>query len=157
MGHERLRAVRGVAAGSYPPYGSRRGVVTAARVRPAIRSIAAAGSHPPCGSSRCAWRAIRFIAAAGSHPLRRSRARSPAINETLPGYECTRWLALFAPAKTPAKVHQAIATSAARAIRNDQVRECLRAEGLYAYSGSAEDFAQFFRADLPNWVKVVRG
>lgn len=77
----------------------------------------------------------------------------PAVSETLPGYECTTWLALFAPAKTPAKVRQAIATSAARDV---DVRERLRAEGLYAYSGSAEDFARFFRAELPKWAKVAR-
>lgn len=80
----------------------------------------------------------------------------PAVSETLPGYECTTWLALFAPSRTPARVRQKIERTATRVIRNAEVRERLREEGLYAYSGSAEDFARFFRAELPKWAKVAR-
>jgi tripartite-type tricarboxylate transporter receptor subunit TctC len=91
-----------------------------------------------------------------------SHARSPmlpevpSVSETLPGYECTTWLALFAPAKTPAHVRSRIAATASKVTRNGEMRARLRAEGLYAYAGSAEDFARFFRAEVAKWEKVAR-
>ena len=91
-----------------------------------------------------------------------SRARSPllpavpAVNETLPGYDCTTWLGLFAPSKTPVHVRSRIAAAAAKVTRHGEMRERLRAEGLFAYAGSAEDFARFFRVEVAKWSKVAR-
>ena len=80
----------------------------------------------------------------------------PAVSETLPGYECTTWLGLFAPSKTPAHARAAIASTASRAVRDGEVRARLRAEGFYAYAGHAEDFARFFSAEIAKWSKVAR-
>jgi tripartite-type tricarboxylate transporter receptor subunit TctC len=79
-----------------------------------------------------------------------------AVSETLPGYECAAWLALFAPAKTPALVREKIEAAVTAALRSKTTQDLLRAEGLYAYPGNAEDFDRFFRAELPKWARVAR-
>jgi tripartite-type tricarboxylate transporter receptor subunit TctC len=80
----------------------------------------------------------------------------PAVSETVPGYECATWLALFAPAKTPAPVRQKIEATVTKALLSKETQERLRAEGLDVYPGSAGDFDRFFRAELPKWAKVAR-
>jgi len=80
----------------------------------------------------------------------------PAVSETLPGYECATWLALFVPAKTPPAVLGKIAAAAKKVILSTEGAERLRSEGLYAYPGSGEEFARFFRAELPKWAEVAR-
>jgi tripartite-type tricarboxylate transporter receptor subunit TctC len=53
-------------------------------------------------------------------------------------------------------VRSRIAATASKVTRNGEMRARLRAEGLYAYAGSAEDFARFFRAEVAKWEKVAR-
>ena len=114
----------------------------------AFSEVPRAAPHVKSGKAR----AIAITSPARSPML----PEVPAVSETLPGYECTTWLGLFAPSKTPVHVRTTIAATASKVTRDGEVQARLHAEGLYAYAGSAEDFARFFRAEVAKWSKVAR-
>ena len=93
-----------------------------------------------------------------------SRARSapdvPTIAESgLPGYECTTWLGLFAPAKTPKAVIVKLHAMVASAMRAPAITEKLAAMG---YESTADDTPEQLRiylaakvAEMKNIVKTI--
>ncbi len=102
---------------------------------------------------------IRLLAVGGT-----SRARSapdvPTIAESgLPGYECTTWLGLFAPAKTPKAVIVKLHAMVASAMRAPAITEKLAAMG---YESTADDTPEQLRiylaakvAEMKNIVKTI--
>ena len=102
---------------------------------------------------------IRLLAVGGT-----SRARSapdvPTIAESgLPGYECTTWLGLFAPAKTPKAVIVKLHAMVASGMRAPAITEKLAAMG---YESTADDTPEQLRiylaakvAEMKNIVKTI--
>jgi tripartite-type tricarboxylate transporter receptor subunit TctC len=81
----------------------------------------------------------------------------PTISEAgVPGYEFDAWYALFAPVKTPRTIVQKINAAANRALQQPDTRQRLSGLGMEPLGGSEEDFAQFFRAEVAKWYKVIK-
>ena len=89
--------------------------------------------------------------------------RSPAAPEIptvaesgLPGFEITDWQGLLAPAKTPAAVIERLNRETLRILNERDVKERLAAAGLQVVTATPLQFADFIRAEIDKWGKVIR-
>jgi len=81
----------------------------------------------------------------------------PTIAESgVPGYDVTGWFGLLAPARTPAAVVAYLAAEVNRAIKVQDVRERLAAEGLEPLGSTPEEFAALIRREMEKWSRVAR-
>ncbi len=99
---------------------------------------------------------LRAIAVGGAK-------RSPAAPEIptvaengLPGFEVTDWQGLLAPAKTPAAVIERLNREALRVLNEREVKERLANAGLQVVTSTPQQFADFIRAEIDKWGKVIR-
>src|SRR5258708_28846824 len=68
----------------------------------------------------------------------------PTIAESaLPGYDVRLWLGLLAPASTPRDIVDRIASACAEALRSQDVKSALAAQGFAALTGTPEQFDSF--------------
>ncbi|MFC5499702.1 Bug family tripartite tricarboxylate transporter substrate binding protein [Caenimonas terrae] len=92
-----------------------------------------------------------------------SRERSPAapglptMSEAgMPGYEVLLWFGLYAPAGTPAAVVQRLHAETVKAFADPAVRDPLVQDGVQVVAGSPEQLAQFQRAEIAKYAKVIK-
>jgi tripartite-type tricarboxylate transporter receptor subunit TctC len=76
--------------------------------------------------------------------------------EGVTGYETTIWLALFAPAKTPAAVLQKLTKEVHDAVNSQEYKDKLAALDIQPRQSSSQELANFLKADLGKWAKVVK-
>jgi tripartite-type tricarboxylate transporter receptor subunit TctC len=76
--------------------------------------------------------------------------------EGLVGYETTIWLGLFAPAKTPAAVIQKLHKDINDAVNSTEYKERLAALDLQPRGSTGAELANYLKADLAKWAKVVK-
>jgi len=79
----------------------------------------------------------------------------PTVAETLPGFEAVLWLALFAPAGTPAPVIQKVGSALATVTGDSAYQARMAQMGLTAETGSAADVQALLAEDTVNWRKVI--
>jgi tripartite-type tricarboxylate transporter receptor subunit TctC len=82
----------------------------------------------------------------------------PTIAEAgVPGYECTQWFGVLAPAATPRDIVNRLHRELARALADGDIRKRFQHDGGEPdVSASPEAFGAFLRADLEKWAKVVK-
>ena len=81
----------------------------------------------------------------------------PSIGESgLPGYEATQWFGLLAPAGTPRAVIDRLYQESSRALRNEEFRQRMTAEGLEVVAGTPEEFAAYIKAETVKWAQVIK-
>jgi tripartite-type tricarboxylate transporter receptor subunit TctC len=81
----------------------------------------------------------------------------PTVAEQgLPGFEGTTWLAIVAPAGTPADVVNRLQSEIARHIASPDVRQKLATQGAEAESSTPAELAALIRSDMARWGKVIR-
>jgi tripartite-type tricarboxylate transporter receptor subunit TctC len=80
----------------------------------------------------------------------------PAIAETLPAYQSQAWFGLFGPARLAPDLVKRLSDAARAAVRGEAVRRRLESDAAEAVASSPEDFADFVKADIPRWEKLVR-
>lgn len=98
---------------------------------------------------------LRALAVTGT---RRSRAAPelPTVAESgFPGYEANNWVGLLVPAGTPAAVILRLNREIVRIFGQPDVQERLAAQGGEAETGTPEKFADYLRAEIKKWAKVV--
>jgi tripartite-type tricarboxylate transporter receptor subunit TctC len=79
------------------------------------------------------------------------------VSETVaPGYEVMNWFGLFAPPATPASIVNTIQSAVAAILREPQVAERLRSEGLQPGGNSPIEFERSNRAELAKWKNLVK-
>jgi len=83
------------------------------------------------------------------------RPNVPAIAETLPGFQSTTDVALFAPAGTPGPVIHRLNTAMKDAFKLPQVTKPLLEAGLILVAGSPEEFPQYFAEECGKWRKLI--
>jgi tripartite-type tricarboxylate transporter receptor subunit TctC len=91
-----------------------------------------------------------------------ARARSPLMPEVptvaemgLPGYEGILWIGLIAPAGTPKAVLDKLSAAAARAVKNPELLERFKKEGVDAVGGTPEAFIAQIKREIPQWRDVA--
>ena len=66
------------------------------------------------------------------------------------------WIAVFVPAGTPSEIVQKLNDALNRAIQSPDVRERLEALAFEPVGGSQAQFAEYVKAEIAKWGKVVR-
>jgi tripartite-type tricarboxylate transporter receptor subunit TctC len=80
----------------------------------------------------------------------------PVIADTVPGFECTTWVSLFAPAATPKPIVDQLNAEIAKAMRDPAVGPKLSGVTYDPVSGTPEELNQRVRADYDKIGKVFR-
>jgi tripartite-type tricarboxylate transporter receptor subunit TctC len=92
-----------------------------------------------------------------------SAKRIPALPDVptfaeagFPGVEDYTWVGVFVPTGTPATIVQKLNEAVNNAIRNPEIRERLAASAFDPVGGPQSQFADYMRAEIVKWGKVVR-
>ena len=118
---------------------------------PPIGSMAISGPLPQIKAGR-----LRALAVS-------SAKRIPALPDVptfaeagFPGVEDYTWVGVFLPAGTPAAIVQKLNDAVNRALDSPDVRERLAANAFDPVGGSQQKFAEYVKAEIAKWAKVVR-
>ena len=80
----------------------------------------------------------------------------PLVADFRPGTVAQTWFGLLVPARSPAAMVQRLNVAAVAAIRSEDFRTRLLAEGIFAIGSSPEDFANFLRTESERWGPLLR-
>ena len=80
----------------------------------------------------------------------------PAVSATVPGYDSTGMVGVFAPARMSAALVLRLNQEIARALNRPDVKEKLTYAGVEAVAGSPQQFAGSVKADVVKWTKIIR-
>ncbi|HEV8645333.1 MAG TPA: tripartite tricarboxylate transporter substrate binding protein [Burkholderiales bacterium] len=81
----------------------------------------------------------------------------PTLAEAaLPGYSITSWFGLYVPSGTSPQIIERLNREANKALANAQFRRRLSDQGIEPAGGTPGQFADFMRAELVKWGKIVR-
>ena len=80
----------------------------------------------------------------------------PALAEMYPGFESGAWLAMMAPAGTPAAIIEKVSADVRSVLAKPDVTDRIAASGNEVISGSAEDLAALLWKDFSLYGKVVK-
>ena len=95
--------------------------------------------------------------ASGSAKRPRFAPNIPTIAEVLlPGFECSVWFGLMAPAGTPRAVIEKLAVTANAALKSEDVIAKLAASGFEPLGGSREEFAQLIARGMVTWAAAAK-
>ena len=78
------------------------------------------------------------------------------INEALPGFVATGWLAMAAPPKTPVAITTRLAQAVAEALRQPDVAKRVREMNFDSVGSTPAELAAFIRQENERWGKVIR-
>lgn len=81
---------------------------------------------------------------------------TPAVAETLPGFEALNWFVLAAPAGTPAAVLEKLHAAALVALNRPIVRQMLERDGADLVGNSRDDARKFLRNEVEKWTRIVK-
>jgi tripartite-type tricarboxylate transporter receptor subunit TctC len=93
-----------------------------------------------------------------------TRKRTPTAPEiptvaqelNLPDYEVDSWVAIFAPAKTPAAIVARMQKEVARAVHLPEVKQKLLDQGADPVGSSQEELRRVVETELKSWAAVIR-
>jgi tripartite-type tricarboxylate transporter receptor subunit TctC len=79
----------------------------------------------------------------------------PTIAETIPGFDSTSWQSYFVPAGTPREIVLRLQQETAKALKQPDVIERLKAGGNDGVGSTPEEFDRVFRADIVKFAKII--
>jgi len=80
----------------------------------------------------------------------------PAISESLPGFQSTNWLALFAPAGTPKPIIQKLNGALQKAYASPSLVEHLKQQGMIVLGGSPTELSNTINRDTEYFGKIIK-
>ncbi len=80
----------------------------------------------------------------------------PPIADTVPGFECTTWVSIFAPAGTPRAIIDQLNAEIGNALRDPGIASRLSARTYAPVHKTPEEFAQRLKADYAKIGKLFR-
>lgn len=81
---------------------------------------------------------------------------TPTINEAgVPGYDVRTWYGIFAPAKTPDAIVNALNIALKNVLTQPSVVSTLEGQGYEVATSSPKEFADLVKNDVKKWAKVV--
>ena len=81
---------------------------------------------------------------------------SPAVSETVPGYQSTLWYALLAPAKTPPAIIKRVHDETLKSLAAPQMREQMLALGATPVGNSPQELQAFISKEIQMWTRLVK-
>lgn len=79
----------------------------------------------------------------------------PTVAETNPGFSSELWIAIMAPAGTPAAVTEKLRQSLARAAQDPQVKAKLEVQGLQPATSSASELKSVIQTESSRWARII--
>ena len=79
----------------------------------------------------------------------------PTIAETVPGFDATSWVGLFAPAGTPAAILDKVAADTRAVLKQPYIVQRLARLGATAAGSDPQAFGTFVRKDTEKWRSVA--
>ncbi len=80
----------------------------------------------------------------------------PTVAETLPGFEVTNWVGLFAPAGTPPDIVRRLNAETSKFMRSKEIETRLTNEGARFIPMTPEQLGEFVKAEIAKWAPVVK-
>ncbi len=81
---------------------------------------------------------------------------TPAVSETLPGFDCSTWYGLLAPAGTPRSIITKINADMNKALAQPDAIQRLLDQGVETATGTPQDLQQLMIAELKRWSTVIK-
>ena len=97
---------------------------------------------------------LRAVAVTGARPSLLLPG-IPAVAETLPGFEATSLVGIFAPLKTPTPMVNRLNQEVVRALAREDVRERYLSSGVEPAGSTAGEFTAKILSETAKWTKVV--
>jgi tripartite-type tricarboxylate transporter receptor subunit TctC len=107
-----------------------------------------AGQHVKTGKLR--------LLGAGSAKRSAALPDTPAIAETVPGFELVTWYGIFAPARTPQAIIERLNAEIAKVQSDAELREPLMSLGLELVSMTPRDFGRYTERYVDRWARVIK-
>jgi tripartite-type tricarboxylate transporter receptor subunit TctC len=80
----------------------------------------------------------------------------PTIAETVPGYEMSPWIGVFAPAGTPKPVIDKLNAEINKALKLPEVAQTLSAQALDPWTSTPDEFAARLRTDYDKYAHLIK-
>jgi len=80
----------------------------------------------------------------------------PTVAESLPGFEVSNWIGLFAPAGTPPEIVARLNVEVQKVMRSPEIEKRLETEGAKFIPTTPAQFADFQRAEAAKWARAIR-
>jgi len=80
----------------------------------------------------------------------------PAIAETVPGYEMSPWIGVFAPTGTPKPVIDKLNAEINKALKLPEVAQTLSAQALDPWTSTPEEFAARLKTDYDKYAQLIK-
>ena len=80
----------------------------------------------------------------------------PAIGEQVPGYAAIIWYGMWAPLGTPKVIVSQLNQAIGRILKQSDVQERFRSEGMETAHSTPEEFSRYLAQDIAKWSKVVK-
>jgi tripartite-type tricarboxylate transporter receptor subunit TctC len=80
----------------------------------------------------------------------------PTVAETLPGFEVTNWVGLFAPAGTPPDIVRRLNAETSKFMQSKEIEARLTNEGARFIPMTPEQLDEFVKAEIAKWAPVVK-
>ena len=98
---------------------------------------------------------LRCIATGSAQRLPQLPDVPTVAEQGFPGFEMTQWYGLLAPATLPQPAADKLALVAAKAIREPESLERLKADAAIAVGGTPAEFAKFIAEEQKRWKVVI--
>lgn len=98
---------------------------------------------------------VRLLGATSADRLKQF-PNVPAIGESVPGYDFTAWIGVFAPAGTPRPIIDKLNADLKRALDDPDVAAKLDTQALDAMHMTPAQFAQRLKSDYERYGKLIR-
>jgi tripartite-type tricarboxylate transporter receptor subunit TctC len=80
----------------------------------------------------------------------------PTVAETLPGFDVTNWVGLFAPVGTPPDIVRRLNAETDKFMRSKEIETRLTNEGARFIPMTPEQLGEFVKAEIAKWAPVVK-
>ena len=113
-------------------------------------------SNLPVGLPQAQGGRLRALAVTSKQRVATAPDIPTAAESGLPGYEAATWFGLFAPAATPREIISKLNADSVAALNGADVKERMAAQGLFVVANTPAQFADFLKAEIPKWAKIVK-
>jgi tripartite-type tricarboxylate transporter receptor subunit TctC len=80
----------------------------------------------------------------------------PTVAETIPGFDVTPWVGVFAPAKTPQEIVARLSREVAALLKEPDVEKIFKANQIRAAYLDTEPFTKQIEKETANWEQVIK-
>jgi tripartite-type tricarboxylate transporter receptor subunit TctC len=80
----------------------------------------------------------------------------PAVAETVPGFEQSAWVGIFAPVKTPSAIVARLSKETAAFLKDPEVVKIFEKQQIVASYRDSEEFTRYIRQETDKWEKVIK-